>query len=294
MDCFSVCGDIYLNDENNIYNINLSKRRMLLGLVLNNLDNYDMLNYNVSVSVKVYDKNGNIKTSNYTYENSSYENIIVPIIVTENDVYIEYMFTFENDISTFDFGSLHVYEATGNIYTYNEEGIVIKSESENYETIYTDFILNKPTKIIKVDSLGEEHTTYQKYNEQGLMTYIENSDGTCLENYYDEKGNILERRTYNKNNSSVGEIIRYKYDEKGLLVIEDDNKKVTYLPNKFVSKIETKSGSVTCYGRDFNTKNVIEITHSSVNGEVLILKIKNINLDMLQNVHIMVVLTNMF
>ena len=108
---------------------------------------------------------------------------------------------------------------------------------------------------IKTESITLE---YGEVVSHDIHTYIENSDGTCLENYYDEKGNILERRTYNKNNSSVGEIIRYEYDEKGLLVTEDDNKKVTYLPNNFVSKIETKSGSVTCYGRDFNTKNVIE------------------------------------
>ncbi len=160
-------------------------------------------------------------------------------------------------------------------FEYDEEKRIIK-EQDGY-TIKEYFEYDEKNhyhQIKETNIYGEEVITHYAFDAYERLTYIEDSKGNVEEYYYDEKGNCIEKRVYNKKDASLMKVEKVTYDDQGnpassigQIKGQDGSypkEEITYLPNTNIeSKIKGFNGETTHYQYDYNTGNVLSISSSS-------------------------------
>ena len=160
----------------------------------------------------------------------------------------------------------------GELYNYNDKKIILKQTllyDEEYE--YEDDLL---VKQINKNIYNEKVVTTYSYNPNKLLTLIEDSKGNVQEYHYDEKGNCIETKSYNKEDASLMKIEKNSYDEKGNVIFSEgpiknkENKypkqEIKYV-NNLVNKIIGYNNETIVYNYDYNNGNLLSIS-SSVDG----------------------------
>lgn len=203
--------------------------------------------------------------------------IAVPALVKDRTGTITITIVFSKNIKLDTLGKIGIYCADATINEYDEEDHVVSSTTRDADTKFSDFDGDNPTSCVTTDRYGVTKTSRALFDASGRPIYEEDGDGNCKETYYDEKGNAIETKEYNKANSSLAKVSRTKYDEEGNAtefegVMRDKNgnypqEKAIYLPGTdVVSSIKHPSGQVMVYGYDFNTGLMTEMA-SDANGQ---------------------------
>ncbi len=203
--------------------------------------------------------------------------IAVPALVKDRTGTITITIVFSKNIKLDTLGKIGIYRADATINKYDEEDHVVSSTTRDADTKFSDFDGDNPTSCVTTDRYGVTKTSRALFDASGRPIYEEDGDGNCKETYYDEKGNAIETKEYNKANSSLAKVSRTKYDEEGNAtefegVMRDKNgnypqEKAIYLPGTdVVSSIKHPSGQVMVYGYDFNTGLMTEMA-SDANGQ---------------------------
>ena len=203
--------------------------------------------------------------------------IAVPVLIKDRTGTVNIVITFSKSINLDTLGKIGIYRADATVNEYDEDDHVISSTTRDADTKFSDFDGDNPTSCVITDRYGVTKTSRALFDASGRPIYEEDGDENCKETYYDEKGNVIETREYNKANSSLAKVSRTKYDEEGNAaefegVMRDKNgnypqEKATYLPGTdVVSSIKHPNSQVMVYGYDFNTGLMTEMA-SDANGQ---------------------------
>ncbi|MEG1462869.1 MAG: hypothetical protein RSC48_07135, partial [Anaerorhabdus sp.] len=199
----------------------------------------------------------------------------LPIQLSQTDTALSISVSTTKTITSARTLSIELFEAEIEVLTYNAKENPIKSVKD-YETIeYLDYIDNQATTIKTIDKFGVERTSHKMFDSVGRVVYDEDHLGNAKEYVYDVKGHTIQTREYNKAAPTMAKILNTAYDEKGNATIfkgvmrdeygEYPQEKANYIPNTSkVSSMKTASGQVMCYGYDFNTDDVLEISSDTL------------------------------
>ena len=251
----------------------LSNREMLaLSLDFSGVDPNQTKNNTAEFTVAV----DGIENS-FKFEKIPHRILAVPALIKHKAGTVKITIVFSKDIKLDALGKIEIYRANATVNEYDEEDHVISSTTRDADTKFSDFDGDNPTSYVSTNRYDVTKTSRALFDASGRPIYEEDGDGNCKETYYDEKGNVIEIREYNKANSSLCKVSRTKYDEEGNAtefegVMRDENgnypqEKVTYLPGTdVVSSAKHPNGQVMVYGYDFNTGLMTEMA-SDANGQ---------------------------
>ena len=214
--------------------------------------------------------------NSFKFEKIPHGIIAVPALIKCNAGTVKLAIAFSKEIKLDAIGKIEIYRANATVNEYEEDHI-ISSTTRDADTKFSDFDGDNPTSCVSTDRYDVTKTSRALFDASGRSIYEEDGDGNCKETYYDEKGNVIETREYNKVNSSLCKVSRTKYDEEGNAtefegVMRDKNgsypqEKATYLPGTdVVSSVKHPNGKVMVYGYDFNTGLMTEMA-SDANGQ---------------------------
>lgn len=203
--------------------------------------------------------------------------LAVPVLVRRKSGTVVLTVSFDKEINLSNLKKVRVYRSDAAIKEFDERDRAISCTTKDSETKFGDFDGDSPTSFVTTDRYGLVKTSRTLFDANGRPIYKEDGDGNCKESYYDEKGNIVETREYNKASPSLAKVSRTKFDEggnaiecKGAMRDKDGSypqEKATYLPGTdIVSSIKRPNGQVMVYGYDFNTGLMTEIA-SDANGQ---------------------------
>ena len=212
-----------------------------------------------------------------TFNKIPYKVLAVPALIKDLNGSVEINVTFSKNINLNSLKKIYIYRCDATINEYNEDEHLVCSITRDNDIVFEDYDGDNPTSCITTDRYGITKTSKALFDASGRTIYEEDGDGNCKETYYDEKGNIIETREYNKNNSSLAKVSKTKYDDDGNAVeidglMRDKNgkypqKKTTYLSGTdVVSSVIYPNGQVIAYGYDFNTGLLTEKA-SDANGQ---------------------------
>lgn len=253
-------------DENGIDISKFSNREMLaLSLDFSSLADGQLNNNTATFTVK----NGNYNKT-FVYDRIPKGSLSVPVLVKNKNNTIEISVAFSKPLSVDTISKLKIYRANAVINEYDEDDHLITSISNNEDSQFTNFNEDKATTSITTNKYGVIKTSRSLFDAHGRPIYEEDGDGNCKETYYDEKGQVVETREYNKSNSSLAKVSRTIYDDEGNAtefngLLRDKNgnypqEKLTYIPGTdIVSSIKHPNGQVMAYGYEFNTGLLTEI-----------------------------------
>ena len=163
----------------------------------------------------------------------------------------------------------------GTLYTYDEEKRLVR-EQNGY--MFREYVYDDKKKYyystIEFNIYGEKVTTKYHYNANDQLTCVEDSKQNVVEYDYDEKGNCIEKRSYNRKDASLMRVEKTSFDEQGRPsskegTIKDSNgcypkEEVTYLPGtNLIRKIKGVNGETVCYQYDRNSEDLLSISSSS-------------------------------
>lgn len=215
--------------------------------------------------------------NSFKFEKIPHGIIAVPALIKYQTGTVKLAIAFSKEIKLDALGKIKIYRADATINEYDDDNHVVSSTTRDADTKFSDFDGDNPTSCVSTDRYDVTKTSRALFDASGRPIYEEDGDGNCKETYYDEKGNVIETREYNKVNSSLCKVSRTKYDEEGNAtefegVMRDENgnypqEKATYLPGtNVVSSVKHPNGQVMVYGYDFNTGLMTEMA-SDANGQ---------------------------
>ena len=173
--------------------------------------------------------NGKTRRFVQEYQEISQQALIVPIFVDSRyDAIIGYSLTSNLEAADLieEISQVGIYEASGEVYSYDNDEHLVKKESGLVYEIYEDFVFDKPTKITSGDGINPERISTRKYNANELVTYEEDYDGNITEYSYNEKNDLIKVKQYNKQDASLCNEQVYEYDDEGNL--KEDSKESIY------------------------------------------------------------------
>ena len=249
-----------------------------LGLLLeiNNINNTKVL----PISLKINTANEtNQNLESYTIENPECycDLLVLPILInpTARKLSISGTIIYDeniNFIQSMKLIALEDYEK----YYYVKERLI--NEIKNCCNIkYSRSNVNNRALYKTITNIyGETVRTNYTYDNNNHLTSEIDSKGNVIEYYYDDKGNCIEKRSYNTKDASLMRVEKVSYDDKGRVInslgqIKDENgnyptKEISYLPNSNVPvKVKNYNNESTCYNYNFKTGELLSIS-SSING----------------------------
>ena len=251
----------------------LTDREMLaLSIDFSTLEINDKKNNSITISLSIegYEKE-------FHFKKIPNGVLSFPFIVLNQSGTLNVQISFDRYIHESQLGNLTLYSAEANIYQYDDEEHLIKIISKEEETFFSSYDGDNPTIKETVNRFGVRKKVRVLYDSFDRVTYQEDSDGFCKEISYDEKGNVIEERSYQKNNSSLANIKKTTYDEHGNEVTisgvmrdkegnypqEKRNYKNT---SRVISSVLYPDHQELVYGYDFNTGLLTEIA-SDTDGQ---------------------------
>lgn len=170
----------------------------------------------------------------------------------------------------------------GQINSYDEEGRLIAVEGNLESVTYSYDEDDNLVQETRQDEFGQKIITKYLYNQNHRMIYKETSDGDVEENFYDSKDQLIETRTYHKEDPSMAKVSKFHYDDKGNVssldgILKDcngkkRNTKIEYVPGTSLTrKIVSPSGQTKCYNYDKWTQQVSSFS-SDADGQHNVIK----------------------
>ncbi len=284
----SILSSLTIYPESHSYHIDLTNFALpvsnLLGIKIDvltgNVDNDAILDFKVKATVHTTKEDGTLvdEVFEQTYQELKLRTVVLPIAINRNLSYaLDIEITSDSpDFNDSYFESIDLIKLEeGKISKYDDKNRLIQ-EQDGYSTIkYLEFS-EKDVPLIKEESniYGEVVTTTYHYDSKDQLTYVEDSKQNVIECFYDDKGNCIEKRSYNKKDASLMQVEKATYDEHGNMVssqgrIKDMNgnypkEEVTYLPGTNIqSKIRGVNRESTCYQYDQNTGDLLSISSSA-------------------------------
>lgn len=184
---------------------------------------------------------------------------LIPLFIDKNKVSSIKILSYETNlrIVTFAIGS-----GNASIKTYDIDGNLVTAQEGLTKTTYLGYENKRPTRVETTNKFNEHKHQVFAFNSSGLTTYTEDQDGNCVENFYSDKGELLEEVSYNRNEATAKQIKKYKYDEhgnvtevNGILPSEDgiikNSKNIFYSNSNLLNCTVEPNGLVTTYGFNF-------------------------------------------
>ncbi len=233
-------------------------------------------NNEIVITIDVTDKNDKIRTFKHTFSQVITGIIAAPFVLMKTNKSIKVVIHSQKELNyDYLYSKINVYRSEGAINKYDEDNNLIYSISEDGETFYEDFVDDKPTKISTIDKYGAEKTIWQQYDEDNHLVYVEDNLGNIKENIYDDKGQLIEEKSYNRIDTALLKTTKYKYDDKGNIskldgvmrneLGEYPQETYTYENGSNNLKLVKKvNNQVISYGYDFNTDDVLSISSDAL------------------------------
>lgn len=108
--------------------------------------------------------------------------------------------------------------AKGGLFTYDEEGRLVKEVSNRYTKEYSDYVLDIPSREVSVDNSGAKKTSLIRTDGSMRPVFYDFGNGRCLSVSYDEKNRIVEKRQFEIDDPSACSVTRYSYSADGVAV----------------------------------------------------------------------------
>ena len=254
----------------------LASLEMVFDTDAESFDEEMLKNNEIVITIDVTDKNDKIRTFKHTFSQVIAGIIAAPFVLMKTDKSIKVVIHSQKELNyDYLYSKINVYRSAGIINKYDEDNNLIYSISEDGETFYKDFVDDKPTKISTIDKYGSEKTIWQQYDEDSHLVYVEDNLGNIKENIYDDKGQLIEEKSYNRIDTALLKTTKYKYDDKGNIAKLDgvmrnefgEYPQETYTYEngsnnlKLVKKVNNQ---VISYGYDFNTDDVLSISSDAL------------------------------
>lgn len=171
--------------------------------------------------------------------------------------------------------AMYIVRVNGNEHTYDKDDHLIKSSNALSETVYEDYQNDNPTKVTTTDLENNDvMVTRYNYDSNNRLTCSEDHLGNVEEMIFNDKGQLVMKKSYNKKEPTLCTKERFKYDDKGNMtsldgVMKDKDGNIPSTEIEYCrgleSKVKSPSGKVTNYGYDFNTDNLLSLS-SEVDG----------------------------
>lgn len=110
-----------------------------------------------------------------------------------------------------------IYNVEGSVNTYDDEGRLIKTESNDGIIEYSSFFKKNPTMSIATDNYGRQKTSNIRIDGSGKTILSKDGDGNCVSYFYDEEGRVNKRSEYNEKDPTACSVTKYTYSEKGVV-----------------------------------------------------------------------------
>ncbi len=266
--------------SNNNELLNKIKQADLIGLklVLNtgNVDNIGILDLNLKVDVTT---NANkVETFSESFQELKLQEVVLPIFVNTSNIK-KLVINVTSKSSDFNDSYIDVLDLialeNGATYKYDNKDRLIYKQDKEAKITYSDFDAHDNSlQSVSVDKYGETVTTKYAYDVENRLTYVEDSLGNVNEYYYDDNGQCIKKRLYNKEDASLVRQETYEYDDKGRIKdkkgpIKNKNKDyplehIEYLPHSEVtSKVIGYNKLATNYTYDYLTNDLLSISASA-------------------------------
>lgn len=125
-----------------------------------------------------------------------------------------------------------------------------------------DFVGRHATRVIATNIHGEKRTSFFEYDSENRLVYAKDDLGSIEETYYNERGQIIEKRSYQEDASSEVNKITYKYDEHGAFIKDEQSQLVGN--SELVAQHKDDNEGITNFGFDFHTE---ELTSKTFIGQ---------------------------
>ena len=266
--------------SNNNELLNKIKQADLIGLklVLNtgNVDNIGILDLNLKVDVTT---NANkVETFSESFQELKLQEVVLPIFVNTSNIK-KLVINVTSESSDFNDSYIDVLDLialeNGVTYKYDNKDRLIYKKDKEAKITYSDFDAHdNPLQSVSVDKYDATVTTKYAYDVENRLTYVEDSLGNVNEYYYDDNGQCIKKRFYNKEDASLVRQETYEYDDKGRIKdkkgpIKNKNKDyplehIEYLPHSEVtSKVIGYNKLATNYTYDYLTNDLLSISASA-------------------------------
>ena len=110
-----------------------------------------------------------------------------------------------------------IYNVEGSVNTYDDEGRLIKTESNDGVIEYSSFFKKNPTMSIATDNYGRQKTSNIRIDGSGKTILSKDGDGNCVSYSYDEEGRVNKKSEYNEKDPTACSVTKYTYSEKGVV-----------------------------------------------------------------------------
>ena len=277
------------NTQNLEYNLNLEQDTELLSqikqvqalglrLLLDTEEANNVCVYDISLQVKLVTELNEVITFNQSFLELKTQEIILPIFLNENNLnkIVINISSLSSDFKKSYIKKLDIIKLKRAItYKYDNKDRLIYKEDNEAKITYSDFDAHdNPLQSVSVDKYGETVTTKYAYDVDNRLTYVEDSLGNVNEYYYDDNGQCIKKRSYNKEDASLVRQETYEYDDKGRIKdkkgpIKNKNKDyplehIEYLPHSEVtSKVIGYNKLATNYTYDYLTNDLLSISASA-------------------------------
>ncbi len=266
--------------SNNNELLNKIKQADLIGLklVLNtgNVDNIGILDLTLRVDVTT--NTNKVETFSESFQELKLQEVVLPIFVNTSNIK-KLVINVTSKSSDFNDSYIDVLDLialeNGATYKYDNKDRLIYKQDKEAKITYSDFDAHdNPLQSVSVDKYGETVTTKYAYDVDNRLTYVEDSLGNVNEYYYDDNGQCIKKRSYNKEDASLVRQETYEYDDKGRIKdkkgpIKNKNKDyplehIEYLPHSEVtSKVIGYNKLATNYTYDYLTNDLLSISASA-------------------------------
>ena len=258
------------DESTNTYSIKLSNddSKSLLGLQINTLDNYYDNENNLSIKFTDLNNNEIFRCDLTNIEN---RDLVIPLsFINEKDKEINIVFEKDNTSWYKHIDKIELIKLEeGSIYKYKEDNLIKEiNQDEVIEYSYNDDNICVSKKVTSKD--GKITTVDYLLDSSSRISSIIDSDNNVVEYEYDNKGNCILEKKYNREDSSLVKTNKVSYDEKGNIIeslgkIKDKDNNLpkevtTYLECGLVESIKNLDGSKTNYTYDKRNGNLLSLS----------------------------------
>lgn len=181
--------------------------------------NLDRLDYAEISFEAIIEDNLGTKKFKQKFIEYSHDTVILPICFDHKEIVkLTYKIAFSQNITV---SNISLYEAEGEIYQYDVDNHCIQKQSGLSITTYENFVGKNPTRVTYNDGHGFSKISHFAYNGDEKLTLEEDNLGNVKEYTYNGK-NLIQEKSFNRKNPSLCTKTIYQYDEKGNLILEEN------------------------------------------------------------------------
>ena len=170
------------------------------------------------ITVTQYEGIKEIVSSSFTFDEVKNGFLVAPFRLKENATKVKFTLnSFDSALDSSKLEMARIYNVEGSVNTYDDEGRLIKTESNDGVIEYSSFFKKNPTMSIATDNYGRQKTSNIRIDGSGKTILSKDGDGNCVSYSYDEEGRVNKRSEYNEKDPTSCSVTKYTYSEKGVV-----------------------------------------------------------------------------